>query len=317
MTTENTDDFEKAFGDAAKAAETAVQGGGASAAEPEKKEAPAEPEKKEVPAEPEKKETPAEPEKKETSAEPEKKETPAEPEKPTEPAPAQPAPAAQPAAAAAAPAAAAQPAPAVAPQETPEQKKQREEFEAMLAPYEFSEEEKSALEAMKKDFPSEYKVLAAHLKQVDRDINKRVFTAVQSVLQQVYGDFGPVAASANENSMDRHFAAVRAAHSDYETVVGKVPEWIKTQPPYLQATMQRVYDEGTTQEVIELLASYKAATGTTTPPAASSPAVPAKPAVKDAADLAPVQEKRSSPVPKGAPDMNDFEGAFAEAAGKK
>ena len=199
------------------------------------------------------------------------------------------------------------------PEEAPEQKKVREEFEASLQPYKPSAEEEKALEKYRKDFPEESVAIDALLKSRDRTVNAQIYQAVQAVLKQVSGVLGPVAASTQEMTRERHFATIRATHSDYDTVVGKIPDWIKKQPAYLQPAMQQAYDEGSAQDVVELVAGYKASMKPATPaPATPKPAPAAKPS--DAADLEPVGERRTAPGLRGAPDPNDFDGAFNEAA---
>ncbi|MHB8388050.1 MAG: hypothetical protein ACYDBH_00550 [Acidobacteriaceae bacterium] len=203
------------------------------------------------------------------------------------------------------------------PAETPEQKHAREAFEASIKPYEFSDEEKNALEQFKKDFPNEALAVEARMKAIDREINARVYAAAQGLLQQVYSDFGPIAEGVTIDAQERHFAALHAAVPDYDAVITKIPSWIDTQPEYLRAPMRQVYEGGTTQDVLALVKSYKAATSISTPtPGAPTPAPTASalpPA--DAADLTPTPGKRTTAAPRGAPDKNDFDGAWAELEG--
>ena len=213
-------------------------------------------------------------------------------------------------AAPAAPAAPAKPEPVA---ETPEQKQAREDFEATLQPYKPSAEEEKALEKYRKDFPEEAVAIDALLKSRDRTVNAQIYQAVQAVLKQVGDVLGPVAANTQEMTRERHFTAIRGAHSDYDAVVGKIPDWIKTQPAYLRPAMQQVYDEGSAQDVIELVAGYKASVK---PAVAAAPDLKPAPAAKpsDAADLEPVGGRRTAPGLRGTPDPNDFDGAFNEAA---
>lgn len=215
------------------------------------------------------------------------------------------------------PAPVATPAPAlVAPVETPEAKAAREAIEASIAPYAPTEDEVKALEQFKKDFPNESVAVEARLKSVDRDINARVYKAVQEVLQTMNGRLTPVEQTVTTSAIEAHWSALHAAHSDYDTVITKVPDWIKTLPSYAQPGAQAVFDQGTTQDVIALVNDYKKSVGIVTTPAA--PAVPTTPATpkpkpEGADDLAPVSSRRVDVTPKGTPDPSDFHGAFAEA----
>ena len=167
----------------------------------------------------------------------------------------------------------------------------------------------AAMEVFKKDFPNEYAAVESRFKAVNQDINARVYAAVQQVLTQIT----PLATATMENATERHFAALHTAYSDYDVVIPKVAEWIKTQPTYLQPTLQAVYDGGTTQDVMALVADYKKATGAVPAPVPAPVPVPA-PAPAGVDDLTPVGTRRATPVPRGTPDPNDFDGAFAEAA---
>jgi hypothetical protein len=212
-----------------------------------------------------------------------------------------------PPAAPAAPAAAAPP--ADPPPETAEAKAAREAVEASIKPYEPSEAEVAALAKFKADFPNEYDAVEARLKSVDQTINARVYAAVQDMIKQVAPRLTAVETDTSQNAMERHVTALHTAHPDYDAVIVKVPDWIKTQPAYIQPALQRVYDQGTTQDVIAMVADYKKATGAPAP-AAPPPAAPDKPA--DADDLTPVASKRTITSPKGAVDKSDYEGAWVE-----
>lgn len=214
---------------------------------------------------------------------------------------------------------------AEAAKETPEQKETREKFEASLKPYEPTAEEVKALEVFEKEFPESAAAVKAKLKSVDRDINARVYQAVQAVLGHVHDRLAPVEKSSSEMTTAQHFAALHKAHEDYDAVIEKVPEWIKTQPALLQSAFQAAYDSGDTQSVLDLVASYKASAGIfkkgETPEqaaakqkAADAAAVKAKKAQDEADALAPVDSKRTNTSPKGKKDPNDETGAFEEAA---
>ena len=245
---------------------------------------------------------------------------PVEPAKPAEPVapaaePAAPAPvepaAPVPAAAAPAPAKPAEPAPA--PVETDEQKAAREAFEATLTPYEPTEEEVAALAQFEKDFPNEAKAIKAQLKRADTVTTARVNAAMKSVLQYVDQRVKPVETRTAEATFDRHMAAIRSAHPDYDTTIVAVPAWIEKQPALIKAAYKTAYEEGSVQDVIDLVAAYKASVTPAPAPAAPAPEAP-KPKPAGADDLAPVGTRRATPTPTGQPDPNDFDGAFAAAA---
>lgn len=210
-------------------------------------------------------------------------------------------------------------------EETAEQKKTREDFEASIKPYEPTEDEKKALAKFKEDFPNEAAAVEARLKSVDRDINARVYQAVQSVLAHVNGRLAPVETGTASLALKAHLEVLHKAHADYDTVVDKIPTWIKTQSKLLQPTLQAAYDEGDTQSVLDLVAMYKkdtstSITGKTQEQLAAEQrvvddaAAKKKKADEEAAALAPVGSKRTNTSPRGTPDPQDGDAAFNEAA---
>lgn len=211
------------------------------------------------------------------------------------------------------------------PEETAEQKAAREQFEASIKPYEPTAEEVTALAKFKEDFPNEAAAVEARLKSVDRDINARVYQAVQAVLAHVNGRLTPVETGTAQMTRAAHLNALHTAHPDYDVVVAKIPDWIKTQPKLLQPTLQAAYDEGDTQSVLDLVGMYKGATGTVTAgkttaqiaaeqTALDAAAAKKKKADDEAAALAPVGSKRTTTSPRGAPDPTNYDAAFEEAA---
>jgi hypothetical protein len=208
------------------------------------------------------------------------------------------------------------------PVETAAQKAAREKFEESITDYVPTDREKEQIEKFKTEFPDEFAAMQAQFKSTDRNINARVYAAVQTVLQQIHKDVAPLATQVQHTSLEQHVAKLKAAHADYDQVITKVPDWIKTQPAYLRPHMQAVYDEGDAQSVIELVTNYKDATKVVADPAkaaadaakqAAADAAAAK-AKSEAASLTPVGSKRTTTGTKGQADPNDFDGAFAEAA---
>lgn len=118
---------------------------------------------------------------------------------------------------------------------------------------------------------------------------------------------------------------------DYNDVYGKVVEWAKNQPAYLQAAYNHVIEHGSVDEVQDLIDRYRRDAGAVQSQAGAGggtqqqrqPATPSVPAKKPAAELsnaakqaaerlAPISTKRTAVVQ--ATDPLDFDGAFAEAA---
>lgn len=130
---------------------------------------------------------------------------------------------------------------------------------------------------------------------------------------------------------EAHLQQLRGAVPDYsETLEQQVAAWVDTQPKYLQAAYQHVMQNGTSDEVADLIGRFKASTGVAPAPAPAAPAAaapvpaPATPAAppkatelsraakQAAAALAPVGSERTQ-VTAGQ-DPGDFDSAFARFA---
>lgn len=193
---------------------------------------------------------------------------------------------------------------------------------AVLAPYEFSAEEKAAMEKMKAEFPNEYMALEARIKSVDKTVAAQVAKVREELLKELKSSVEPVAAAQAQSVEQSHWTAIRTAHPDFQTVSAALPDWIAKQPRLLQPAYKHAYEQGDTATVIELMTAYKESTGTK-PPATDDAAAAAKAEAdaKKAADakaaasaLAPVSAKRVQTSPAGTRDPNDYAGAWAEAA---
>lgn len=121
--------------------------------------------------------------------------------------------------------------------------------------------------------------------------------------------------------------AERTHRADIETNVvdysdqlrDDVVKWVETQPAYLQTAYNQVINEGTVDEVKDLVDRYRGATGKAAPAAAATDSKLngkdnelSGEAKKAAAALAPVESKRSGIQAPG--DPSDFDDAWKQAA---
>ena len=105
---------------------------------------------------------------------------------------------------------------------------------------------------------------------IDKHVNNRVAAEVDAkvaaaVKTAVDEALAPLRAKEQADSADAHVSAVLAAHPDAGSIAQSVEldNWIKAQPSYLQPAMRQVQEGGTTEQVIELISNFKAATGAT------------------------------------------------------
>ena len=144
-----------------------------------------------------------------------------------------------------------------------------------------------------------------------------VFAEVQKYVQPLMETIDALAGRA-------HLADVKAAVPDYsDNLRQQVVDWVAKQPAYLQTAYNHVIQNGTHDEVKDLVERYRQATGQAAPAAgaASTGGQGGKPAKDNelsgaakeaAAALAPVESKRSEVINSG--DPASFEDAWSQFA---
>lgn len=95
-------------------------------------------------------------------------------------------------------------------------------------------------------------------------IAKMVEQGVSTTMAKLDSLIKPLQANAEESAADKHFNAIRAVHSDFDTLMegDAVDKWIDKQPTFLRGRFQEVLQKGTANEVTELLNAYKEANST-------------------------------------------------------
>lgn len=198
----------------------------------------------------------------------------------------------------------------------------------------YSEAEQAVIDAYK----SEWSDVAAGEALIRRQENKQllefVFSQIKPHIDALYAQSGV----AHERTQ---YQMLHDMVPDYDDIREPTLAWIAAQPAYLKDAYMKVANEGTPEQVADIISRFRKETGwvKAAPPAsAPSTAAPAAPAVTTtaaapaatpapaaapaaavspavaaaAAALKPVGAVRSSTTT--AADPNDFDGAFAEAA---
>lgn len=144
----------------------------------------------------------------------------------------------------------------------------------------------------------------------------------------------PIVQTLQKSQVTSHFATIRSAHADFDSVLPNVQAWVAKQPTLYRPALERVLNQGTATEVVELVGAYKQAVGQTgavpavpassVPQATAAPATapvvqatqpspkPAAPAAAVAATAAVVSQRSNN---QSAADPNDFDAALREALG--
>jgi len=179
------------------------------------------------------------------------------------------------------------------------------------APALFTDVEAKLLQDYEADFPEVARAEALRRRAENQVLVQHIFSQVAQALRPIQEALGGVVETT-------HVENLHKAVPDYDDVRDKVVNWVGTQPAYLRAAYEHVIQEGTVDEVADLITRYRTATGAA--PAAAAPvAVMAKKDVelpdtakRAAAALAPVASKRTAVV-RGS-DPTDFDGAFSQFA---
>lgn len=174
-----------------------------------------------------------------------------------------------------------------------------------------------------KEFPSEYPDLHKAMTIIATAIAREV---VLDQLNQNRIDTTPIEHKIveieeriEEREITDHQREILKAHKDAPLLVdgNYVVAWIKRQPSHLQGHLMHIYQEGNTQEVIDLFSDFKQSTGWKTKSKGTNNEKSKKSSKLDnmvsvGGDNTPI----NTDVDEG-PDENDFSSAFAEASSAK
>jgi hypothetical protein len=175
-----------------------------------------------------------------------------------------------------------------------------------------------------KQYLAEYDYIASNeAKLRKRDIEQASKVIVDSIIDFIK----PYINVTESTAQDRHYTAIKTAHPDFETYrdSGEIEQWILTRPAFEQKAMKEVYNAGSTQDIIDLISTFREAKGyngtkSTPDPEKEREAAEAAAKKKDKLeDLSAVPARRAGVKVDGVGrvDKDDFAAGFADAlAGK-
>lgn len=190
----------------------------------------------------------------------------------------------------------------------------------------YTADEQAVLTKYQEDWPDVSKAEALMRRAEYKDL-------VGYIFQQVRAELAPLQDFVSTQAPRTQYSEITKLVPDYDDVRDKTLEWVDSQPAYLKAAYKNVTDNGSPEEVADLINRFKKETSYVPPAAPASPAlpaagaatpttpaVPAKPAApalpaaatKAAAKLAVVKTGRTEQE-SGTSD-DDFDGAFAKYA---
>jgi hypothetical protein len=198
------------------------------------------------------------------------------------------------------------------------------------APKVYSEDESEFLTTYEKEWPDVSRGEALKRRAEYQQVVQHVFAEIA----RVYGPLIERGASAAEVVADNAtLAVVREAHPDYDDAMyADIQKWAEGLSGVKKKVAMATIAEGDPEDVVDLVNEYKVSTGRGKNPkvtvaAPTAPAAPAAPAVKKVTEISSkakqaaqamsvVESKRTTPIQPAA-DLDDFEGAWAEAVGSK
>lgn len=173
----------------------------------------------------------------------------------------------------------------------------------------YTDEEQAAIKAYEDEWPEMAKAEGLKRRGEYRELLQFVFGEFQKAL-------GPIREVTDLLGERTHLTDVKAAVPDYnDDLRDQVISWVGSQPAYLQAAYNQVIQQGTVEEVKDLVDRYRGATGSAAPTKKSTDKKDTElssEAKKAAAALAPVESKRSGVQQPG--DPADFADAWQQFA---
>ena len=177
------------------------------------------------------------------------------------------------------------------------------------------DDEAKSISEFLEEFPDLHKPIVALVK---RDLLPMIGQMIDDRLGKLK-DVLPEVESIKENMQTdktaAHFRSITKVHADWKQIVesGALDKWIESKPSYIQDALNKVKDQGATQEVVDMFSQYKQDTGQV--PAKNNP--DHTDATTKADDLLAVP---STPNPiktdKAKKDKDDYDSAWDEAVKK-
>jgi len=164
---------------------------------------------------------------------------------------------------------------------------------------------------------NEAKLRKKELEQLKKDVIEEISKTYEVPIKSVE----KIVAENDEVKAAIHLGSIKEAHEDYGEAFKKedVVKWVETLSPARKKANMAIIEEGDTEEVIDLITSYKEANNIPiTKEESSSDEVKTKIKKDERLESLEVVKGKKSPVTGGgSKKVEDYEGAFAEAAAVK
>lgn len=189
----------------------------------------------------------------------------------------------------------------------PQPQPQQQQPQNYRAPPLVNDEERTFLGSFYQEWPDIARANELMLRVAQTTLTQRIYAEMAAVLKPKLDMIDALATRAQ-------LAYFEAKVPEYDTVAENIGPWVQSQPDYLRNAYLNVMQNGTEDQVLDLITRYQQATGAQiqqqAPPVKQ--ATELSPTAKQAAArLAPVRSTRTT-APAAA-SATDFDSAFAEA----
>ena len=140
------------------------------------------------------------------------------------------------------------------------EKKKAKLAEALFDLYaDLTPEEKAELASYDDEFDVVSKSESKKRTLFEKKIKAYMADLVENSNKSLLTNLAPFLMASEKNTEESHFKAIKTAHQDFEKYRddGSLKKWIDDQPGYLKKEMQRVYNEGEAEDVIDLFSRFK------------------------------------------------------------
>jgi hypothetical protein len=126
-----------------------------------------------------------------------------------------------------------------------------------------SEEDKKALQEYEKEFDVVSKMEGLKRKQELDKLKKELVDILEGKTKELSSQFNskltPIATNQQEAEKIRHFGYLSSQHPDYEKYRddGSILNWIEAKPKYIQDALKKTYNEGSAEDVVDLISDFK------------------------------------------------------------
>lgn len=126
-----------------------------------------------------------------------------------------------------------------------------------------TDEQKAELSEYEKDFDSVSKMEGLKreraLKKLEDRILEKIEARTAEIQDKIVSRVQPIEESYKKSDEAAHFSTIRGSHPDFETHrdSGAILKWIDGKPRYLRESMKATYEQGTAEDVVDLISDFK------------------------------------------------------------